>query len=99
MSIYNLPNCINEITTHSSNVRNDMKLHRAGVLYNCKWKVENGKLFRFFISPPLGEGVAQATGEGLFNGKLKQKFRSQECRKGFYRMGKCHAEFISASDI
>jgi hypothetical protein len=31
--------------------------------------VEN--FFFFFIFPPLGEGAAQATGEGLFNGKLK----------------------------
>jgi len=52
------------------------------------------------LTLPFGEGVAQAQErEGVFNGKLKQKFRSQECRKGFYRMGKCHAEFISASDI
>ncbi len=46
MSACNLPNCINEITTHSSNVHNDMKL-RGQAFY----LMENR-----FGSFPLAEG-------------------------------------------
>ena len=38
---------------------------RGYLIENGKWKVEN--CFVFFISPPLGEGVAQAIGEGLLS--------------------------------
>ena len=42
---------------------------RGYLMENGKWKVESGKwkIVSFFYFSSLGEGVAQATGEGLFN--------------------------------
>jgi len=44
------------------------------VLWNEKLKVENGKLFRFFISTPLGEGVRR-TGEGYVKTEVQKAGR------------------------
>ena len=46
---------------------------------NGKWKIVS-----FFYFPSLGEGVAQATGEGLFNGKWKMESGKWKIVSFFY---------------